>query len=86
MSYIPHLRQLRFGQGWSQAKLARQSGLDRTTIAKCENGHSVSDLSCARIKNALDAAYGGKPILEIVVVEGGKTDDFPKDRKKKPGA
>ena len=51
------LRRARLGNGWSQRRLERESGVDQTTISRLENGRLVS-LRLLRIANLMHALGG----------------------------
>jgi transcriptional regulator with XRE-family HTH domain len=52
------LRRARLGNGWSQRRLERESGVDQTTISRLENGRLVS-LRLLRIAALMQALDGG---------------------------
>jgi len=57
------LRTARHGNGWSQRRLKRLSGVDQTTISRLENGQ-LRSLRLARIANLMQALSGTWTIFE----------------------
>jgi transcriptional regulator with XRE-family HTH domain len=57
------LRRARLGNGWSQHRLERLSGVDQTTISRLENGQLLS-LRLARIADLMQALSGKWSIFE----------------------
>src|SRR5215510_9750078 len=57
------LRRARLGNGWSQRRLERLSGVDQTTISRLENGQLAS-LRLARIADLMQALGGQWSIFE----------------------
>ena len=51
------LRRARLGNGWSQRRLERASGIDQTTISRLENGRLAS-LRLVRIAALMQALSG----------------------------
>lgn len=84
MSYIQGLKGKRESAGLSQNELARKAGVDRATIARCENGYNVRPEKANLIRNALnkEEMYRGAPLPDTIIVDGGKTGEFPKRKKK----
>jgi predicted transcriptional regulator len=80
MPYILNLKELRLSLKLSQAQLARMAKVDRDPIYRCENGHSILELSCEKIKAALEeeAKRQGKQLDPIVISPGGINGDVPK--------
>jgi transcriptional regulator with XRE-family HTH domain len=57
------LRRARLGNGWSQRRLERASGVDQTTISRLENGRLAS-LRLVRIAALMQAVGGTWQIVE----------------------
>ena len=51
---------------WSQAELARQSGLDHATVSKAEKGKSISSKSASMLLSALSHGLGRTVTLKDV--------------------
>ncbi len=49
-----YLKQMRLSKNWSQHKLAMQTGLNRITISRMENGRAATLLTFVQILRALD--------------------------------
>ena len=59
------LRRARLGNGWSQRRLERESGVDQTTISRLENGRLVS-FRLLRIANLMQALSGTWSLFEEI--------------------
>ena len=57
------LRRARLGNGWSQRRLERMSGVDQTTISRLENG-KLPSLRLARIVDLMQALSGTWSIFD----------------------
>ena len=57
------LRRARLGNGWSQRRLERMSGVDQTTISRLENS-KLPSLRLARIVDLMQALSGTWSIFE----------------------
>jgi len=87
MPYLVGLTKIRLKIALSQAKLARQAGVDRETVSRCEHGYSIQDVSCVKIRDALVAA--GAKEDAITIADGGETGSSRtknKARKRSPGS
>jgi transcriptional regulator with XRE-family HTH domain len=51
------LRRARLGNGWSQRRLERASGIDQTTISRLENGRLAS-LRLTKVARLMQALQG----------------------------
>ena len=87
MPYIVGLTKIRLNIPLSQAKLARQAGVDRQTISRCEHAYSIQDVFCVKIRDALVAA--GVKEDAIRIDDGGENGSLPnrgKPPKPSPGS
>lgn len=82
MSYVAKLREHRLNIPLSQAKFAAKAGVDRETIARCEQGYAVQDVSCAFIKKALVEL--GIAAKDIEIVAGGRSGPIRRAEVKSP--
>ena len=80
MSYVARLREHRLNIPLSQAKFAAKAGVDRETIARCEQGYMVQDVSCAYIKKALIGL--GIAAKDIEIVPGGQSGPIRRSESK----
>ena len=61
----PRLKQIRLEARLSQNRLARLADLDRGTVARAERGDDVSDLSIAKMAQALSVQLNREISLDI---------------------
>ena len=59
------------GNGWSQRRLERESGVDQTTISRLENGRLVS-FRLLRIANLMQALSGTWSLFEEIHRSDGR--------------
>jgi predicted transcriptional regulator len=87
MPYIAQLKGLRLGLGMSQAELARMARVDRATVARCEEGYSITELSCAKIIIAMKEEARARHLEEPDprIEDGGVRGSFLSRLKKKRG-
>lgn len=85
MPFIVDLKKVRLRLGLSQGELARKAGVDRETISRCENAYVVTELSCARIEQALQALAKSlnETLPSITTNSGGKNGPKPAKGKKR---
>jgi DNA-binding XRE family transcriptional regulator len=85
MPYVPKLKAYRLELGWSQAELARRAGIDRATVARCENEYFVNEVSCANMVRVVREDAKTKRILldGLAINPGGKPGGMPKKGQKR---
>lgn len=55
---MPTIKELRLKLGWTQADLARESGVSATTISKIERGGSINKATLKLVLQALRVQTG----------------------------
>jgi putative transcriptional regulator len=75
---LPRLKEVREGRGWSQKKLAEESGVSRDSISNYETGHREAwPATAKKLADALDVEIADlrEPTRELVVA--GKAEAPP---------